>query len=77
MEDLGGNMLINPSTYSFLMPLDDKITREYIDKLAEKGEFPIIEEILYPALGVALFFGILRAILTRFAFRVRLLCILI
>ena len=69
-------MLINPSTYSYLMPLNDKLTGEYIDELAAKGEFPIIEEILYPAFGVALFFGILRAILTRFAFRVRFILLI-
>jgi hypothetical protein len=66
-------MLVNPSTYWYLMPLNNNFSKEYIDELATDGKFPIIEEILYPSLGVALFFGILRAILTRIAFRVRFL----
>ena len=66
-------MLIRPSSYSFLFPLNDEITLEVIDALVEQGNFQNFDQILYSSLGVALFFGILRVILTKVAFRVSLM----
>ncbi len=64
-------MLVSPESYAWLLPWDVMgIPISKIVEYAEAGKFPVIEEILYPALGYAAFFGIARMILTHVAFRV-------
>jgi hypothetical protein len=69
-------MWISPASYEWLLPHRNLgISIDTIVEYAKTGQYPVIEDILYPALVYALLFGVLRMILTKFLFRVRLLSI--
>jgi hypothetical protein len=64
-------MLISPAYYEWLLPTDvTGVPISKIVKYAEEGRFPVVEDILYPAIGYCVMFGILRLILTFSVFRV-------
>ena len=64
-------MWISPAAYHWILPSGVMgMPISNIVDYAEAGKFPVVEEILYPALGYAALFGFARLLLTKVAFRV-------
>lgn len=61
-------MNILPSSYAWLL-LPPKADTKLIDDLASKGLFPALAD-LYPAIGFAILFSVVRVVLTPLVFKV-------
>jgi hypothetical protein len=62
-------MLVSPAAYRWLLPVLNVDIDEVVE-LAKNGRFPIIDEILYPAMAWAVLFGLVRLVMTFALFKV-------